>query len=177
MRYRPEHFYNLSCTTLESCLRGPVFNSNTIQIKLRFICHIHNYTEYNEEWNVFSAFNPSKCTHTWSSGQPTLRRPGSSWGFGALLTWVVDTSCQSRDSNPQPWVTSGFKSNSLSFRPRLPTNYSPYSLLSFVVVFQFQKRVRHSNIMPQEYVWTIFAWMWFSHKHKHTGSCMTSSCA
>ncbi len=20
-----------------------------------FICHIHNYTEYNEEWNVFSA--------------------------------------------------------------------------------------------------------------------------
>ncbi len=72
---------------------------------MSFICHIHNYTEYNEEWNVFSAFNPSK----WSSGQPTLRRPGSSCGFGALpkdLTSVVDTSCQSRDSNPQPWVTS-----------------------------------------------------------------------
>ncbi len=54
---------------------------------------------------MFSAFNPSK----WSSGQPTLRRPGSSWGFGALLkglTSVVDTSCQSHDSNPQPWVTS-----------------------------------------------------------------------
>ncbi len=36
-----------------------------------FICHtiyIHNYTEYNQQWNVFSAFNPSKCTHTWSSG-------------------------------------------------------------------------------------------------------------
>ncbi len=68
---------------------------------MSFICHIHNYTEYNEEWNVFSAFNPSK----WSSGQPTLRRLGSSWGFGALLrglTSVVDTSCQSRDSNPQP---------------------------------------------------------------------------
>ncbi len=30
--------------------------------------HIHNYTEYNQQWNVFSAFNPSKCTHTWSSG-------------------------------------------------------------------------------------------------------------
>ncbi len=83
---------------------------------MSFICHIHNYTEYNEELNVFSAFNPSK----WSSGQPTLRRPGSSWGFGALLkglTSVVDTSCQSRDSNPQPWVTSGFKSNALSIRP------------------------------------------------------------
>ncbi len=40
--------------------------------------------------NLCSAFNPSKCTHTpWthtrSSGQPMLRRPGSSWGFGALL--------------------------------------------------------------------------------------------
>ncbi len=68
---------------------------------------------------MFSAFNPSK----WSSGQPTLRCPGSSWGFGALpkgLTSVMDTYCQSRDSNPQPWVTSGFKSNALSIRPRLP---------------------------------------------------------
>ncbi len=45
--------------------------------------------------------------------------PGSSWGFGALLkglTSVVNNSCQSRDSNPQPWVTSGFKSNALSIR-------------------------------------------------------------
>ncbi len=53
-----------------------------IQIKLglSFICHIHNYTEYNEEWNVFSAFtHPS--VHTWSSGQPTVQRPGSSRGL------------------------------------------------------------------------------------------------
>ncbi len=58
---------------------------------------------------MFSAFNLSKCTHTWNSGQPTLGRPGSSWGFGALLkalTSVVDNSCRSRDSNPQPRVTS-----------------------------------------------------------------------
>ncbi len=35
--------------------------------------------------------------------------PGSSWGFGALLkglTSVVDNICRSRDSNPQPRVTS-----------------------------------------------------------------------
>ncbi len=54
---------------------------------------------------MFSAINPSK----WSRGQPTLQHPGSSWGFGALLkglTAVVDTSCRSRDSNPQPWVSS-----------------------------------------------------------------------
>ncbi len=50
-----------------------------------FFCHIQNYTEYNQQWNVLSAFNPSKCTHTCRSAQPTLRRPGSSWGFGASL--------------------------------------------------------------------------------------------
>ncbi len=54
---------------------------------------------------MFSAFNPSKCTHTWSSGQPTLRRPGSS-ALLKGLTSVVDNSCRSRDSNPQPRVTS-----------------------------------------------------------------------
>ncbi len=98
-------------------------DTNTNYTQMSFICHIHNYTEYNEQWNVFSVFNPSK----WSSGQPMLRRPGSSWGFGALpkgLISVVDTSCQSQDSNPQPWVTSGFKSNALSIRPRLPPDES-----------------------------------------------------
>ncbi len=43
---------------------------------MSFIRHIHNYTEYNEEWNVFSAFNPSKSTHL----EPTVQRPGSSRG-------------------------------------------------------------------------------------------------
>ncbi len=74
-----------------------------------FICHIHNYTEYNQQWNVRSAFNPSKCIHTWSSGQPALWRPGSNWRFGALLKGlnsVMVNSCQRRDSNPQPQVTS-----------------------------------------------------------------------
>ncbi len=58
---------------------------------------------------MFSAFNPSKCTHLeqWAAD---CAAPGEqSW-----------TSCRSRDSNPQPWVTSGFKSNALSSRPRLP---------------------------------------------------------
>ncbi len=73
---------------------------------MSFICHIHNYTEYNEEWNVFSAFNPSKCTHLeqWAAD---CAAPGEQ-------LW---TSCQRRDSNPQPWVTSGFKSNAPSIRP------------------------------------------------------------
>ncbi len=90
---------------------------------MSFICHIHNYTEYNVEWNVFPAFNPPKCTHLeqWAAD---CEAPGEQfWGINALLkglTSVVDTFCQSRDSNPQPWVTLGFKSNALSIRPRLP---------------------------------------------------------
>ncbi len=78
-----------------------------------FICHIHNYTEYNQQWNVFSAFNPSKCTHTWSSGQP-----GSSWGC------LAQASHLSRGQFlPEPRFepkTSVYKSNALSIRPRLP---------------------------------------------------------
>ncbi len=44
-----------------------------------------------------------------SSGEQLGVRPGSSWGFSALLkglTSVVDNSCRNRDSNPQPRVTS-----------------------------------------------------------------------
>ncbi len=57
-----------------------ITHSISLQVKL-FICHIHNYTEYIEIYtfilNLCSAFNPSKCTYTWSSGQLTLRRPAS----------------------------------------------------------------------------------------------------
>ncbi len=74
--------------------------------RMSFICHIHNYTEYNEEWNVFSAFNPSKCTHLEQWAADSAAPGEQSW-----------TSCRSRDSNPQPWVTSGLKSNALTIRP------------------------------------------------------------
>ncbi len=39
---------------------------------MSFIRHIHNYTEYNEEWNVFSAFNPSKCTYSFPTQKEHL---------------------------------------------------------------------------------------------------------
>ncbi len=89
---------------------------------MSFICHIHNYTEYNEEWNVFSAFNPSKCTHLeqWAAD---CAAPGEqSW-----------TSCRSQDSNPQPWVTSGFKSNALSIRPTTAIIYTVYTETGAIV--------------------------------------------
>ncbi len=90
---------------------------------MSFICHIHNYTEYNQQWNVFSAFNPSKFTHLEQWGADTAA-PGN-WGFGVLLkglTSVVDNSCRSRDSNPQPRVTSP---TLYPLEPRLPLSCSP----------------------------------------------------
>ncbi len=88
--------------------------------------------------NLSSAFNPSKCTLTavnthleqWAA---ILRRPGSSWGIGALLkglTSVVVLKVERAlvihsphrqslpESNRQPL---GYKSNSLTIRPRLPS--------------------------------------------------------
>ncbi len=79
-------------------------------------------------------------THTRSSGQPfMLRRPGSSWGFGALLkgTSVVVLRVEralyihsphlqflpARDSNSQPL---DYESDSLTIRPRLPHYYEWY---------------------------------------------------
>ncbi len=44
---------------------------------MSFICHIHNYTEYNEQWNVFSAFNPSK----WAAD---IAAPGEQLGVWCL---------------------------------------------------------------------------------------------
>ncbi len=46
---------------------------------------------------MFSAFNPSKCTHTWSSGQPTVQRPGSSRGLpaGAGIKSNIYSECKS----------------------------------------------------------------------------------
>ncbi len=62
-------------------IRGSCLFKHRREERRFFIRHIHNYTEYNQQWNLCSAFNPSKCTHTRSSVKPT----GSSWGFGALL--------------------------------------------------------------------------------------------
>ncbi len=103
----PLNFHFISvCRTVRRGGGVAALFKDVYQDQMSFICHIHNYTEYNEEWNVFSAFNPSKCTHLeqWAAD---CAAPGEqSW-----------TSCRSRDSNPQPWVTSGFKSNTLSIRP------------------------------------------------------------
>ncbi len=73
---------------------------------------------YNQQWNVLTAFNPSKCTHTWSSGQS-----GEQLGVQCL----AQGSHLSRGQFlPEPRfepTTSGYKSNALSTRAttvRLP---------------------------------------------------------
>ncbi len=115
---------------------------------------------------MFSAFNPSKCTHTWSSGQPTLRRPRSIWGFGALLkglTSVVDNSMPEPRFEP---TTSGYKSNALSTR----ATTAPI-IHVFITVGQILKRNWNENIFetwcfggPTQLAYSAYSedrlWLW-----------------
>ncbi len=71
--------------------------------------------------NLCSAFNPSKCTHTHTVvnthtglSSVVVLRVEESAGHSLPPTY---NPCQTWDSNPQP---SGYKSVSLTIRPRLP---------------------------------------------------------
>ncbi len=55
-----------------------------------FICHIHSYTEYNPAVKWRYAFNPSKSTHTWSSGH-THTHTWSSGHKNSHTPGAVDT--------------------------------------------------------------------------------------
>ncbi len=70
---------------------------------------------------MFSAFNPFKCTHTWNSG---LQRPGSSRGFSALLKGLTSSRGLFLPEPRFKPTTSGYKSDALSIRPRLPITVS-----------------------------------------------------
>ncbi len=94
--------------------------------------HLTHPSAHTQQW-VVNTHTP--WTHTQSSGQPLLQRPGSNWGFGALLKgtsvmvlkvervlFIHNPHLQSlpvRESNQQP---SGYKPNSLTARPQLPPN-------------------------------------------------------
>ncbi len=82
--------------------------------------------------NLCSAFNPSRVhthtqqwthTHTRSSGQPVLRYPGSSSGFGALLkgTSVVVLSVERAlyIHSPPPTIPAGPRLEPTTFRLRV----------------------------------------------------------
>ncbi len=93
----------------------------TIQIKLRwalFVTYTIIQSIMRSEMCSLHLTHPSRAVgsrHCGARGAvggsvPCSRVSPQSW-----------TSCQSRDSNSQPWVTSGFKSNALSIRPDCPT--------------------------------------------------------
>ncbi len=123
-------------------------------------CHIHNYTEYNQQWNVFSAFNPSKWTHT----------PGAvgSWRCGAGEQLGVRCLAQGSHLSrgqflPEPRfepTTSDYKSNSLSTRPRLPHNRARLLLHNRALVV----RIVFTDIGFWKYSWA------------HLVMSMTESC-
>ncbi len=99
-----------------------------LRLRLFYLSHTQLYREYITSSEMYSLYlTHPKWTHPeqWAA---MLQRPGSSWGFGALLkdTSVVvleedtpptNNPCRTWDSNPQP---SAYKSDSLSIRPRLP---------------------------------------------------------
>ncbi len=74
----------------------------------------------SSELNLYLYYNFASAHTLGAVGSRHSGARGSSWGFGALLkglTSVVDNSCRSRDSNPQPRVTS---QTLYPLEPRLP---------------------------------------------------------
>ncbi len=79
------------------------------------ICHIHNYIEYNQQWNLFSAFNPSKCSHLEQWPADTAA-PGEQLGVRCL---AQGSHLSLGQFLPEPRfepTTSGYKSDILSIR-------------------------------------------------------------
>ncbi len=112
---------------------NPLFPHN---LKAKVTWHTVKYGDPYSEFLLY--IYPSKCTHTalnthtvnthtQSSGQPfMLRRPGSSWGFGALLKgtsswyWSRRERCTFTDTDTsQPF---DYKSDSLPLRTQLMYN-------------------------------------------------------
>ncbi len=107
------------------------WNSYVLQVYNK--CKLSSDELYLSNTQLYSSEMCSlHLTHPSAPSAADIAAPGSSWGFGLKgLTSVMDTSCQSRDSNPQPWVTSCFKSSTLSIRPRLPNlTYPLYALVT-----------------------------------------------
>ncbi len=84
---------------------------------MSFICHIHNYTEYNQQWLPynFSAFNPSKCTHLEQWAADTAA-PGEQLGVWCLAQGSHLSRGQFLLEPRFEHTTSGYKSNALSIR-------------------------------------------------------------
>ncbi len=90
---------------------------------MSFICHIHNYTEYNQQWNVFSAFNPSKCTHPEQWAADTAA-PGEQLGVQCLAQASHLSRGQFLLEPIFETTTSGYKADALSISATTAPTYS-----------------------------------------------------
>ncbi len=112
------------------------------------ICPLHltHPSAHSQQW-----------THTWSSGQPYCGARGAvggsvpcsrvspqswywRWREHLLFTPPTDNPCRTWESNRQPL---GYKSNSLTIRPRLPQQISYNKLWFTVVLEELRAVVRH----------------------------------
>ncbi len=145
--------------------------------------------------NLCSAFNPSKCTHTavnthpeqWAANVagargavggsvPCSRVSPQSWYYGWRERWLftppTDNPCQTWDSNLQPL---GYKSDSLTIRPRLPKGaffarflYKPIHNLNTSFIFHAAMYTLLSfenddRIKMQNWIWNCDVW----HNHSN----------
>ncbi len=104
---------------------------------MSFICNIHNYTEYYQQWNVCSAFNPSKCTHLeqWAGNTAA---PGEQLGVRCLDQGSHLSRGQFLlESRFEP-TTSGYKSNALSIRATTAPILA-ISLLKYIYIYAFSR--------------------------------------
>ncbi len=95
---------------------------------MSFICHIHNNTEYNQQWNVFSAFNPSKHSHLEQWAADTAA-PGEQLGVWCLALGSHLSRGQYLPELRFEPTTSGYKSNALSIRATTAPPLTEYNRL------------------------------------------------
>ncbi len=130
------HFKLYACYRSQNSWDGGMFRERKRKREREVVCgqvwwpilgicplHLTHPSAHSQQW-----------THTWSSGQPYFGARGAvggsvpcsrvspqswywRWREHLLFTPPTDNPCRTRESNRQPL---GYKSNSLTIRPRLP---------------------------------------------------------
>ncbi len=91
------------------------------QIKIIFICHIHNYIGWVKCREYISLLVHSKWTHTWSSGQPCYSARGAVGG--SVPCSSTPQSWYWRRILPPPTIPVGPEIQTLNLPLTSPTRY------------------------------------------------------
>ncbi len=100
-----------------------------------FVTYTEYYTEYNQQWNVFSAFNPSECTHTGAAGSQRCGARGA-----------VGGSVPCSRVSPQSWTILPRSIRATT----APLYMMPYTVLG-VFIFDFMNASRAVNYLSWWY--------------------------